>query len=379
MVTEHAIEFIDLGAQRARIGARVDAAIARVLEHGRFILGPEVAECERRLAEFCGARHAIGCANGTDALVLACRALELRPGDAVVVPSYTFCATAEAVALLGGVPVFAEVDAATFNLAPASIDDACAAAARRGLEVRGVIAVDLFGQLADYAAIGKVARQRGIWVIADAAQSFGARSAAGVAGTLGTIATTSFFPAKPLGCYGDGGAVFTADDGLARTIESLRVHGKGSDKYDNVRIGYNSRLDTLQAAVLIEKLAVFAEELQARQRIADRYAAGLGDIVTVPQLAPDNTSTWAQYTLLLPPGARDAVATALKAGGIPTAIYYPTPLHRQTAYRHFPAVDDLSVSDDLAARALSLPMHAYLDEATQDRIVAAVREALAAA
>jgi dTDP-4-amino-4,6-dideoxygalactose transaminase len=372
------IEFVDLGAQRRRIGARMDEAIRRVVDHGRFILGPEVAELERRLAEFCGARHVLSCANGTDALGLALMARGAAPGQAVVVPSFTFAATAEVVAWYGATPVFADVHADTFNLDPASFEAGIATARRLGLDPVGVIPVDLFGQPADYDAILEIAAAHGMWVICDAAQSFGATYRDRKVGTLGDLTTTSFFPAKPLGCYGDGGAVLLDDDATIAVLRSLRVHGQGSDKYDNVRIGMNARLDTMQAAVLLEKLRIFADEIAARQLVATRYGALLRDLVRVPEVPGGLTSVWAAYTVRLPAGLdRDGVAARLKAAGVPTAQYYAKPLHRQTAYRDYPAAGNgLPVSDRLAGEVLSLPMHPYLDAAVQDRIVDALRTAL---
>jgi len=372
------IPFIDLAAQRHRLGKSVDEAVGRVLAHCQFIMGPEVRELEERLAAFCGARHAISCSSGTDALQLVLMAKGIGPGDAVICPSFTFCATAEVVALLGATPVFAEVEEATFNLDAASVRQAVAAARKQGLKPKGVIVVDLFGLPADYDEILKVAAAENLFVLDDAAQAFGATYKGRPLGTFGVATATSFFPAKPLGCYGDGGAVFTDDDALADVIKSLRIHGHGSDKYDNVRIGITGRLDSIQAAVLIEKLRIFPEEIEARGRIARRYNDALGDVVVVPRLPNDCSSVWAQYTIRVPTGRREGLAAALKAEGIPTAIYYPKPLHRQTAYKHFPTVEgSLPLSDRLAGEVISLPMHAYLEEPVQDRIVAAVRRALA--
>ena len=372
------IEFIDLGAQRRRIGARMDEAVLRVVNHGRYIMGPEVGEFERKLAAFCGAKHAIGVANGTDALALGLMAKGVGVGDAVLVPSFTFAATAEVVAWFGATPVFVDVFADSFNMHPASLEAGIATARRAGLRPAAVVPVDLFGQPADYDRIAEVAGRYGLWIMSDAAQSFGASYKGRKVGTIGEIVSTSFFPAKPLGCYGDGGAIFTDDDGLAAIVKSLRVHGQGSDKYDNVRIGMNGRLDTIQAAVLIEKLAVFADEIAARHRIAERYNELLAEVAIVPRLSPGCTSVWAQYTLRLAGRDRDAIALRLKAQGVPSAIYYPKPLHRQTAYRDFPlAGNGLPVSDRLAGEVLSLPMHPYLDPATQDRIADAVKSALA--
>jgi dTDP-4-amino-4,6-dideoxygalactose transaminase len=371
------IPFVDVAAQRRRLGERIDAAIARVLAHCQFIMGPEVAALEAKLAAFCGARHALGCASGTDALLLALMGKGIGPGDAVICPAFTFCATAEAVALVGAIPVFVDVEEGTFNLDPASLEGALAAARRAGAKPKAVMTVDLFGLPADYDAMIKFADAHGLVVIADAAQSFGAVYRERGVGTLAPVTTTSFFPSKPLSCYGDGGAVFTDDDDLASVMRSLRIHGQGADKYDNVRIGINGRLDTIQAAVLIEKLEIFAEELCARARIARRYEEALRDVAVVPQVPAGLTSVWALYTIRLPARMRDRAMAALAAQGIPTGVYYPKPLHRQAAYRHYPvAGNGLPVTDRLADEVLSLPMHAYLDEATQDRIVAALRAAL---
>ena len=371
------IPFVDVAAQRRRLGARIDAAIARVLAHCQFIMGPEVTALEENLATFCGARHALGCASGTDALLLALMANGIGPGDAVICPAFTFCASAESVVLVGATPVFADVDAATFNLDPAGLEAAVAAARRAGLTPKAVMTVDLFGLPAAYDAIAPIAAAHGLVVIADAAQSFGAVYHDRRVGTLAPVTTTSFFPSKPLSCYGDGGAVFTDDDDLAALMRSLRIHGQGADKYDNVRIGINGRLDTIQAAVLIEKLEIFADELAAREAIARRYEQGLRDVAIVPRVPEGLTSVWALYSIRLPAGARDRVMAALAGQGIPTGVYYPKPLHRQVAYRHYPvAGNGLPVTDRLADEVLSLPMHAYLDEPTQDRIVAAVRAAL---
>ena len=373
------IPFIDVAAQRRRLGRSVDEAIARVLGHCQFILGPEVRELEVKLAEFCGARHVVSCASGTDALVLVLMAQGIGPGDAVICPSFTFTATAEVVALVGATPVFADVEQASFNLDPASLELACAAAREAGLRPKAVIPVDLFGQPADYDRITPVAEAEGLFVLDDAAQSFGATYKNRRVGALAPATATSFFPAKPLGCYGDGGAVVTEDEELAHVIRSLRVHGEGRGKYDCVRIGLNGRLDTIQAAVLMEKLRIFPEEILARERVARRYSAGLADVATVPRLAPGSSSVWAQYTLRLASGRRDGVAAALKAQGIPTAIHYPVPLHRQQPYQRFPiALGGAPVSERLAEEVISLPMHAYLDETTQDRIIEAVRGALGA-
>jgi dTDP-4-amino-4,6-dideoxygalactose transaminase len=371
------IPFIDVAAQRSRLGPNIDAAIARVLDHCQFILGPEVRVFEEELAAFCGAGHAVTCASGTDALVLALRAKGIGPGDAVVCPSFTFCATAEVAALVGATPVFVDVDETTFNIDVRGIPGAIATAKRLGLKPKALIPVDLFGLPADHGAIAAAGRAYGLFILDDAAQAYGASYKGRRLGSFGHATATSFFPAKPLGCYGDGGAVLTDDAGMAETLRSLRMHGHGSDKYDNIRIGLASRLDTIQAAILSEKLKIFTDEIEARNRVARRYAEALGDVVMVPKVPQGLVSVWAQYTIRLAPGRRDTFAAALRADGIPTAVYYPTPLHRQQAYKHYPVGDGgVAVSERLAAEVISLPMHAYLDEATQDRVAVAVCRAI---
>jgi UDP-2-acetamido-2-deoxy-ribo-hexuluronate aminotransferase len=371
------IPFIDVAAQRRRLGGAIDAAVARVLTHCQFMLGPEVQAFETELAAFCGARHAVTCASGTDALVLALRAHGVGPGDAVLCPSFTFCATAEVAALAGATPVFVDVEEATFNIDANGIAGAVETAKGAGLTPRVIIPVDLFGLPADHAAVSAAAKAADLFVLDDAAQSCGAVYQNRRLGTFGDATATSFFPAKPLGCYGDGGAVLTDDAQMADVLRSLRMHGQGSDRYDNVRIGTASRLDTIQAAILSEKLKIFPDEIEARNAVARRYGEGLRDVVTVPSVPPGSTSVWAQYTIRVPAGRRDSLAAALKAEGIPTAIYYPIPLHRQAAYRHYPVgKGGVAVSDRLAGEVISLPMHAYLDAATQDRIIDAAIRAL---
>jgi dTDP-4-amino-4,6-dideoxygalactose transaminase len=370
------IPFIDLKKQQERIRPQLDAAIARVLAHGQYILGPEIAELEKRLSEFCGARFTLSCANGTDALILALMAKGVGPGDAVFVPSFTFVASAEVVVLVGATPVFVDVDEDTFLMDPESLEAAIDVARKHGLRPRAIMPVDLFGQPADYQRIGQLAEAHGLFVLADAAQSFGATRGGKSVGTMAPITATSFFPAKPLGCYGDGGAIFTDDEETLGVLHSLRVHGQGGDKYENVRIGINGRMDTLQAAILIQKLAVFEDEIVARQRIAGCYADGLSDVAQVQKIEDGATSVWAQYTIRL--GNRDHVASRLREAGVPTAIYYPIPLHRQTPYQEYPAAPaGLPVSEKLAGQVLSLPMHPYLNETDQDMIINAVRDAVA--
>ncbi len=374
------IPFIDISAQRRRLGKSIDEAVSRVLAHCQFINGPEVTEFEVQLAAFSGAKHVVSCASGTDALLMVLMAKGVGPGDAVLCPSFTFCATGESAALTGAAPVFVDVDEATFNIDVESLKRGITTARKLGLRPVAVIPVDLFGQSADHDAVREIAEAEGMFVLDDAAQGFGASYNGRRLGTLALATATSFFPAKPLGCFGDGGAIFTDDAALAETLRSVRVHGQGSDKYDNVRLGLTARLDTMQAAILIEKLKIFEDEIAARNKVAERYARGLGNVVTVPQLAKGCTSVWAQYTVRLPNGTgRDAFAAALKAQGIPTAIYYPKSMHQQTAYRSFPVAEGgLPVSERLSQDVISLPMHAYLDETTQDRIIAAVRGAISA-
>jgi dTDP-4-amino-4,6-dideoxygalactose transaminase len=371
------IPFIDLAAQRARLGAAVDQAILRVVNHGAYILGPEVSMLEAELAAFCGAKHVISCANGTDALAMVLMAKGVKPGDAVFCPSFTFAATAEVVAWLGATPVFVDVLEDSFNMDPTSLALAVETARKLDLRPTAAITVDLFGQPADYDAIEPICAREGLWLLSDAAQSFGATYRGRKVGTIGAATSTSFFPAKPLGCYGDGGAIFTDSDELAHVLRSIRVHGQGVDKYENERIGLNGRMDTIQAAVLIEKLKIFPDEIATRERVARRYNEILRDVATVPELADGNTSVWAQYTLRIPGHDRAAFQAALKREGIPTAIYYPKPLHRQTAYKHYPtAGNGLPASERLSGEVISLPMHPYLTMELQDRIAQAVRSAL---
>ena len=371
------VAFIDIGAQRRRLGPAIDEAVGRVLTHCQFVSGPEVTQFEADLAAFCGAKHVVACASGTDALLMVLMAKEVGPGDAVLVPSFTFCASGEVVALAGATPVFVDVDETTFNIDIASLKRGITTARKAGLKPKAVIPVDLFGQSADHDAVAKVAAEEGLFVLDDAAQSFGATYKGKRLGTFGLATATSFFPAKPLGCFGDGGAIFTDDAALAEALRSVRVHGQGSEKYDNVRLGLTGRLDTMQAAILIEKLKIFPDEIEARNRVAETYAKGLEGVVTVPKVVPGNLSVWAQYTIRVKDGTREAFAASLKDKGIPTAIYYPKSMHQQTAYRHYPVADGgLPVCEKLSRECISLPMHPYLDAATLERVISAVRDAV---
>ncbi|MES2294508.1 MAG: DegT/DnrJ/EryC1/StrS family aminotransferase [Pseudomonadota bacterium] len=366
------IAFIDLQAQRRRLGAPLEAAIKQAVEGGQWILGPQVGQLERDLEAWTGVKHVVACANGTDALLLVLRAWGVGPGDAVFVPAFTFAASAEVVALAGATPVFVDVLPDSFNMDPASLEAAIALVKREGsLKPKVVMPVDLFGQPADYRALAPIAARAGLKLFCDTAQGFGGALDGKKAGAVGDAAATSFFPAKPLGCYGDGGACFTNDDELKDLLLSIRMHGQGSDRYEHVRIGLNSRLDTIQAAILIEKLKIFDEEIEKRNAVAKRYTdafANSNRIVT-PRVIDGAVSSWAQYTLQVE--NRAEFQAGLKGMGVPSAVYYPIPLSKQKAYAHYPAAPT-PVSEALSGRVVSLPMHPYLDGATQDRVIAAV-------
>jgi len=379
------IPFIDLQAQRARLGQPLEDAILKVVRSGAYIMGPEIGEFERQLAAFGQAPFVLSCGSGTEALVLPLMAWGIGPGDAVFCPSFTFAATAEAMPLVGASPVFVDIDPETYNLDPESLEAAIAAVRADGkLKPQAVIAVDLFGGPADYPAIAAVCAKHGLKLISDSAQGFGCTLDGQHPIHWADVTTTSFFPAKPLGCYGDGGAVLCKDERLHDLLVSLRVHGQAvkSDiagksfehdpKYLNVRIGMNSRMDTIQAAVLLEKLKIFADEIVARNRVADRYAAGLSDLVRTPTVLNGGVSVWAQYTIEVE--GRDGLGPHLRERGVPTAVYYPIPIHRQGVYSAYPtAPGGLPVTEAKAGQVISLPMHPYLSEDQQDQIVAAIR------
>jgi UDP-2-acetamido-2-deoxy-ribo-hexuluronate aminotransferase len=372
------IPFIDVAGQRKKLGRKIDDAVAKVLDHCQFILGPEVRELEAELSKFAGVKHTISCASGTDALMLILLAKNVGPGDAVFCPSFTFAATCETVALVGATPVFVDVEEDTFNMDVESLEKAIATAKKLGLKPKAIIPVDLFGLPADHDSIAEIAEDEGLFILDDAAQGFGGVYKGKKIGGFGLAAATSFFPAKPLGCYGDGGAVFTNDDALAETIRGLRVHGQMPGKPEFSHIGITGRLDTIQAAILLEKLKIFPAEIEARNKVAARYAEKLAQHTIVPRVPEGYTSVWAQYTIRLAPGRRDGLAAALKAEGIPTAIYYAKPPHKHEAYKKFPVAEGgLPNTDQLSGEVISLPMHAYLDEPTQDRIIDAVKRALA--
>lgn len=374
-----AIPFIDLQAQRERLGEPLNQAILEAVASGQWILGPQVAKLEAELAAFAGVKHAITCANGTDALQLILMAWGIGPGDAVFVPAFTFCATGEVVPLVGATPVFVDVLPDTYNIDPASLEAAIALVKNEGrLTPKAVIPVDLFGQAADYRAIEPIVQREGLKMLCDTAQGFGATYRGAVTGSIGDAAATSFFPAKPLGCFGDGGACFTNDDDIATLLKSIRVHGQGSDRYENVRIGLNSRLDTLQAVILSQKLSIFSDEINARQAVAQRYADGfaVSNKIQVPVVLEGCVSTWAQYVIQVPD--RDKLQVDLKAKGIPTAVYYPIPLSEQKGYMHFPAAPT-PVSKRISKTVVALPMHPYLEAPVQETIIEAVLESVGAA
>jgi dTDP-4-amino-4,6-dideoxygalactose transaminase len=368
------IPFLDLKAQQARISADLRRRLEAVLAHCQFVLGPEVAELEAALAAYCGARHCVSVSSGTDALQIAMMAEGIGVGDAVFLPAFTYTATAEVPLLLGATPVFVDVDPRTFQIDPAHLRARIGVVrAGRRLRPRALIGVDLFGQPADWPALSAIAAQEGMFTLDDCAQSFGASLGGRMLGTAADATATSFFPSKPLGAYGDGGALFTESDDRATLYRSLRTHGEGTTRYEVMRTGMNGRLDTLQAAVLLSKLTVFPEELAARARIAAAYSARLGNAVATPALVPDSTSAWAIYAILLPDGAaRDRMQAGLRAAGVPSAIYYPKALHHQPAYRHAHDGAALPVSEDLATRIMALPLHPDLTDADVARICDAV-------
>jgi UDP-2-acetamido-2-deoxy-ribo-hexuluronate aminotransferase len=375
MTSPKRLDFIDLKTQQQKILAALTENIQRVLAHGQYVMGPEVKELETRLAAYVGVKHAIACSSGTDALLLPLMAYGVGPGDAVFTSPFTFIATAEVIQLVGATPVFVDIDPRTFNLDPEALAEAVDRLGRHPktaqLQPKGIIPVDLFGQPAAYDPIHAVARKHGLFVLEDAAQSFGATYKGKRAGALAAMAATSFFPAKPLGCYGDGGAVFTDDDELSDVLCSIRVHGQGRHKYEHVRLGVNGRLDTLQAAVLLAKLDIFDQELADRQRIARQYSQALSAVVETPWVAPECTSVWAQYSVLS--DHREVLLQKLQAAQIPTAIYYPLPLHLQKAFAALGYQEgDFPVSEAASRRIFSLPMHPYLGEADQSRIVQAL-------
>jgi len=363
------INFVDLKAQQDRIGVQIKDRIARVLEHGRYIMGPEIQELEQALCEFTGAAHCVSCSSGTDALLMALMAYDVGPGDAIFTTPFTFISTGEVISLLGATPVFVDIEPDTFNIDANKLREKITALMTYGgkLRAKGIIPVDLFGQPADYDAVNQIAQEFDLFVLEDAAQAFGAEYRGKRVGNLADIAATSFFPAKPLGCYGDGGAVFCNDEAVANKLRSIRVHGKGDHKYDNARIGLNGRLDTLQAAILLAKLGIYEDEILLRQKVARRYTDALTGTVETPVVRSDRTSVWAQYSVLS--DRREELMAQLKAKGIPSAVYYPKPLHLQTAYAFLDYKQgDFPVAEQVSEKIFSLPMHPYLEKDDQNYI-----------
>lgn len=370
------IQFIDLNTQRARLKEDMDRRIQAVMEHGQFIMGPEIEQLEEALGTFAGCKHVITVSSGTDALLAILMAQGIGPGDAVFLPALTFPATTEVVVLLGATAVFVDVQAETCNIDPASLE-AKIEQIKEAADTRpkAIIAVDLYGLPADYPAIEEIARREDLFLIADAAQSFGGALNNRRVGTLAHTTAASFFPAKPLGCYGDGGAILTDDDELAIVLRSIRAHGKGRSKYEIERVGLNARLDTLQAAVLLSKLTIFMSEIEMRETVAQVYDSHLGGAVVLPGRSKNATSAWAQYTIQT--ADRDTLADALRKEGIPTAIYYPCPMHLQPAYRDHAAHEEaLPVAEQLSNSVISLPMHPYLSDSTIEKICATIRSSL---
>jgi UDP-2-acetamido-2-deoxy-ribo-hexuluronate aminotransferase len=383
------IPFIDLKAQYAVVKDDVQRRIDSVLDSGRFIMGPEITELEKELSAFTGAKHTVACSSGTDALLMPLMAMGIGPGDAVFVPPFTFVATVEAVALLGATPVFVDIKPDTFNIDPDKLELAIQATLKGDASIyplpaqdgsltpKAIIPVDLFGLPADYDRVMPIAERHGLFVLEDAAQGLGGKYKGRMSGSLAHAGATSFFPAKPLGCYGDGGAVFTDDDAMLEKLLSIRVHGQGTDKYDNIRLGLNARMDTLQAAILLSKLAIFPGELQRRQQVADAYNSRLSQVngIVCPQTPANMSNAWAQYTIRT--NNRDRVCDCLRQDSVPTAVYYPIPLHQQQAYSNLGYQSgDMPVSEDMATQVMSLPMHPYLTEETIDTICSAVAKAL---
>ncbi len=367
------IKFVDLHAQQERIRPQIEKRIQQVLNHGKFILGPEIEELEVKLAEFAHVKHAITCSSGTDALLMPLMAYDIGPGDAVFTTPFTFIATAEVITLLGAMPVFVDINPQTFNIDPQKLDEAITKVKKNGTCMpRGIIPVDIFGLPASYDAIMAIAKKHGVFVLEDAAQSFGATYKGRKAGSFGHVAATSFFPAKPLGCYGDGGAVFTNDDSLAEKLKSIRVHGQGVDKYNNICVGLNARFDTIQAAILLEKLAIFPKEMNARNRIAAKYTESINQLSFLePQIIPEEcTSAWAQYSVVSE--NRSEIQKKLSESDVPTVIYYPKPLHLQTAFASLSYKEgDFPISESISRRIFSLPMHPYLSNSQIKKIITA--------
>jgi UDP-2-acetamido-2-deoxy-ribo-hexuluronate aminotransferase len=367
------MQFIDLQAQQKRIRDKINDNINRVLDHGRYIMGPEIEELEEKLAEYVNVEYAVGVGSGTDALMMSLMAFQIGPGDAIFTSPFTFIATAEVIQILGATPVFVDIDPITYNIDPKKLEESISSVVKRGkLNPRGIIPVDLFGQAAEYDEIERVAGRFNLFVLEDAAQGFGGCYKGRKIGSMGNVAATSFFPAKPLGAYGDGGMIFTREKQVADDLISIRIHGKGATKYENIRVGINGRLDTIQAAILLAKLTLLDEEVQLRQQVARRYHQGLKERVQVPVIKEYNVSAWAQYSIRHP--QREKLISALKSEGIPTAIYYPIPLHLQRAFSNLDYREgDFPQSEEISKDIFSVPMHPYLTADSQDKVIDCIR------
>ena len=368
------MDFIDLKKQQSRIRDKIDKRIKSVLDHGKYIMGPEVFELEEKLSEYVGMRYCISCSSGTDALLIPLMANEIGPGDAVITTPFTYIATAEVISLLGAEPVFVDIYDSTYNMDPNQIEAAIKHVENKGLNTRAIIPVDLFGLPSRYRIISELANKHNLFILEDAAQGFGGEIRGQKAGSFGHVAATSFFPAKPLGCYGDGGAIFTNDDELAEKMKSIRIHGSGADKYQNVRIGINGRMDTFQAAILLEKLSIFNDELKFRNKVAQFYSSSINDDFIKPFIPKDYTSSWAQYSLIAKSKEhRYDVMNRLKEQGIPSMIYYKIPMHLQEVFHHLNYKEnDFLISEKISSQIFSLPMHPYLKKTEQEKIIEVV-------
>ena len=365
------MQFIDLKTQQDQIKEKIDLRIKKVFDHGQYIMGPEIDELEERLAHYVNTKHCISCSSGTDALLIPLIAMGIGPGDAVITTPFTYIATVEVIALLGATPVFCDIYDRTFNIDPSGLKESYKNAISKNLKPKAIISVDLFGLPARYRLIEEFANEKNLLILEDAAQGFGGKIGDKLAGSFGDVAGTSFFPAKPLGCYGDGGAIFTNNDKLAEKMKSIRIHGGGKDKYDNERIGINGRLDSIQAAVLLEKIEIFDDELIRREKVAEYYTHNIHKMFTSPLIPSKYFSSWAQYSILIPDKLdRNKLIEELYQNGIPSMVYYKIPVHLQKGYKKYGySRGDLQITENISNRILSLPMHPYLDKKDQNHII----------
>ncbi len=368
------MQFIDLNAQQKLIRDKIDLRIKKILDHGQYIMGPEIDELEEKLADYVDTKHCISCSSGTDALLIPLMAMGIGPGDAVITTPFTYIATVEVISLLGATPIFCDIDDRTFNIDPEGLEESYQNAQSKNLKPKAILPVDLFGLPARYRLIEKFAKSKNMFILEDAAQGLGGKIENKLAGSFGDVAGTSFFPAKPLGCYGDGGAIFTNNDELAQKMKSIRVHGGGKDKYENNRIGINGRLDSIQAAVLLEKIEIFDDELKRREKVAEYYTHNIHKMYTPPLIPNKYFSSWAQYSILIPNSLdRSKAIDNLSREGIPSMVYYKIPVHLQKGYKKYGHLrGDFQITEDISNRILSLPMHPYLDKEDQNRIISAM-------